>query len=153
MGKYAEPVSISDEKVLFLDEYMETIRDIDHTAQTIRAMKEKYMRIQGIDYRSAGMPKGKGGWRDMSGFFAKIDRYERILNNSKIRARETRARIQRAIMGLKRTNQRDVLYMRYLQGLSWHLIALEMGISEKKAQDLHNLAVKNLTIPANERAQ
>lgn len=147
MAKYAEPAKVTDKKILFLDGYQEALKDVGYLERQIQEKKAAYMRIAGIDYRTAGIPKGKGGTRDMSGFFAKVDEYEKGMLQTRRRAERTRARILQAIQSLKRKNQRDVLAMRYLSGMSWHAIADEMQLTEQRAQDLHDLAVKNLEIP------
>ncbi|MDD3400724.1 MAG: sigma factor-like helix-turn-helix DNA-binding protein [Eubacteriales bacterium] len=87
----------------------------------------------------------KSGERDkLSRYVADLDELDKALTEAVIAAERKRQEIERAIDRLHGP-ERDVLELRYIQGLSWRQIAKRLHFSEKHPYYLHKAALKKLS--------
>ena len=92
-----------------------------------------------------GMPHGSGQ-SDLSVYASELDNLERKLHEEGIaRVREYKE-IQSRINQLEDENERDVLFYRYIKGMSWWEVAKALDYSERRVYEIHGDALKKLNI-------
>lgn len=91
------------------------------------------------------MPHGSNQ-NDLSSYAAELDNLERELYEEGIARVKDYKEIQFRINQLEDENERDVLFYRYIKGMSWWEIANAMNYSESWVYELHGRALKNLQI-------
>lgn len=96
--------------------------------------------------KADGMPHGSGGTGDLSGWAAKLQEKEDALYNEGVEQIKTYKDIEYKISQLENEDERDVLFYRYIKGLEWWEVALNMGYSESWIYELHGSALKKLNI-------
>lgn len=134
------------EKIKYLNRYINLNRKINELqAESDKAYAAAFEKSQQI----SGMPRGGSGENSMQKAIEdrieseqKINRMEDILVRYR---RETYA----AISTVKHKQQRNVLGLRYIDGLSWDEISAEIGCSKKSknVHRLHRKALQNIVIP------
>lgn len=104
-----------------------------------------------ISVKLDGMPRGKGGHSDLSGYAAKLDQFERELMTEYYRRIKVYTNIKNCIEALSDETEREVLFYRYIKGMDWADIAEELTYSERQIMRYHGKALENLKLPENER--
>lgn len=121
-------------------ECVRRIRRINAEIPEIRSMK------MGIAINNDGMPHGSGQ-NDLSGYAAELDKLERELTDERYTRIIIYKDIKKRIDKLKSTNEKDVLFYRYIKGMDWWEVAEKMKFSERQIYRFHGKALKNLEIP------
>lgn len=121
-------------------ECMRRIRRINAEIPEIRSMK------MGIAINNDGMPHGSGQ-NDLSGYAAELDKLERELTDERYTRIIIYKDIKKRIDNLKSTNEKDVLFYRYIKGMDWWEVAEKMNYSERWTHKLHGKALAHLEIP------
>ena len=93
-----------------------------------------------------GMPHGTGQ-SDLSGYAAELDEMVQTLIDERSRRIHSYKQIVRQIKKLRRENEKDVLFYRYITGLDWWEIAEKMRFSERQIFRFHGKALRNFEIP------
>lgn len=111
------------------------IRQLNETRMTLRA--GLMSTVTGL----SGMPGGKGDPDRLGAAYARIDTLDRKIDR-RVRAliRQTDAAL-RWIERLPDPEERAVLIARYLRGMMWDRIAIEMHMDKRTAQRLHGHAL------------
>lgn len=121
-------------------ECVRRIRRINAEIPEIRSMK------MCIAINNDGMPHGSGQ-NDLSGYAAELDKLERELTDERYTRIIIYKDIKKRIDKLKSTNEKDVLFYRYIKGMDWWEVAEKMKFSERQIYRFHGKALKNLEIP------
>ena len=136
-------VTENELKKEYLREYRQHVRRISRIEaelSELRAMKTA------ISVNNDGMPHGSGQ-NDMSGYAAELDRLERSLLEERHRRVYAYNDVVKRIKSLRRENELDVLFYRYIKGLEWWEIAEKMGYSERQIHRYHGKALAHITVP------
>lgn len=88
------------------------------------------------------MPRGSGQ-SDLSDYAALIDEQIRLLQEERLRRAKIRSGIETRIRAMKNDDEQRVLRLRYIKGLKWEEIAIEIGYSWKQTHRIHSEALKN----------
>jgi len=115
------------------------IKRIEAELEEIRSMKEN------PSMNNDGMPHGSGQG-DLSGYAAQLDTLEEKLYQEGVEQVKTYRDISWRIGQLREEDERDVLFYRYIKGMSWWEIAVTLSYSERWIYELHGRALKNLKI-------
>jgi DNA-directed RNA polymerase specialized sigma subunit len=87
-----------------------------------------------------GMPRGSGQ-SDLSSYAATLDKLERDLVYERYNRINLYMDIGKRIESLPNSNERDVLFFRYIKGLDWYEIAEKMNYSERWIHKIHGKAL------------
>jgi DNA-directed RNA polymerase specialized sigma24 family protein len=133
----------NEEKKKFLRGYRDSVRRIKRIGAEIDELRTMRM----------GTSAGNGGGRckgrkcDLSGYAASLDRLERDLEEERKGRVRVYERITEAINGLEDTKEQDVLFYRYIKGMTWWEIAEKMLYSERWVYMAHGRALTHLELP------
>lgn len=92
------------------------------------------------------MPRGSDQ-SDLSGYAAQIDSMIRKLKNERGERIMMFQDITRRIKTLENKNEDDVLFYRYIKGMTFWEIAEKMMFSERQIHRIHSKALEHLRIP------
>lgn len=135
--------TVNEIKKEYLWRYQECVRRIRRINAEIPEIRSMKM---GIAINNDGMPHGSGQ-NDLSGYAAELDKLERELTDERYTRIIIYKDIKERIDELKSTNEKDVLFYRYIKGMGWWEIAEKMKFSERQIYRFHGKALKNLEIP------
>lgn len=135
----------NEKKKLFLKSYL---RD----KQAVRRIEEQLSELR-LSKLSPGMSMGDGmphgsDMRDLSDYAAKVDELERELIQARYDRIQSFRKVQAAIEELEDETEKDLLTYRYLKGMKWEEIAVEMGYSWRAVHKIHSHALEHLKICA-----
>ena len=135
----------NEKKKLFLKSYL---RD----KQAVRRIEEQLAELR-LSKLSPGMSIGDGmphgsDMRDLSDYAAKVDELERELIQARYDRIQSFRKVQAAIEELEDETEKDLLTYRYLKGMKWEEIAVEMGYSWRAVHKIHSRALEHLKICA-----
>lgn len=142
-----ETKNMNEQKKEYLNGYRRHVRRINRIEAEIAEIRE--MRAS-ISVNNDGMPSGSNQ-TDLSAYVAQLDRLERELIEERNNRIITYKDIEKRIKNLKSRNENDVLFYRYIAGLSWWEIAEKLGYSERQIYRMHGKALMNLKIPKKDK--
>ena len=96
---------------------------------------------------------GKARGDSLGAAVAKIDRTERRISAEIGRMETLRTQISEAIDALPQTRERELLRLRYIQGLSLTDVAFELGYEYSYTTRLHGRALVALNVPVRRSTQ
>lgn len=94
-----------------------------------------------------GMPRGSEQ-SDLSDYIVALDEMIEELKNERLERVKLRQRIERDIRALDNEDEQEVLRLRYIKGLKWEEVAVEMGYSRRRITQIHEEALLNFKISA-----
>lgn len=133
----------NDRKKEYLHQYKESVRRLNRIQDKLDEIKNMRM---SISINSDGMPHGSGQ-SDLSGYAAELDMLERDLEKEMYSRIKLYDEISGQIKNVKNKSEQDVLYYRYIKGLSWWEIAEKMNYSERWIHKLHGKALVHFEFP------
>lgn len=89
-----------------------------------------------------GMPHASGGG-DLSGYAARVDALERKILKARYKRIQKFKEIRDRIERLEDENEKDVLVYRYIRGMKWEDIAVQMNIGYRHVLRMHGKALEN----------
>ena len=92
-----------------------------------------------------GMPRGSSQ-SDLSNYAALIDEQIELLKEERLERAKAYTRIENAIRRMRDDDEQKVLRLRYIQGLKWEEVAVEMNISWQHTHKIHARALKNFNL-------
>ncbi len=135
--------SENEQKKRYLNGYRAHVRRINRIETELAELR---LMRQSMSMNNDGMPHGSGQ-SDLSGYMAELDEQERNLIRERYERILTYKDIAKRIKRLKSENEKDVLFYRYISGLTWWEIAEKMSFSERHVTRLHGKALAHLEIP------
>lgn len=132
----------NEEKKKFLRGYRDSVRRIKRIGAEIDELRIMRMGT------SAGSGGGGGkGWKnDLSGYAATLDSLERDLEKERESREQVFEQVRTVIGSLEDEREQDVLFYRYIKGLSWREIGEKVGYDERHARRIHGWALSHLQI-------
>ncbi len=132
----------NEEKKKFLWRYRDSVRRLERISSEIEEIREMRM---GVSAGTGGT--GRKGWKnDLSGYASKLDGLERELNEERKARINLYKEIRNAMNSLDDELEQDVLFYKYIKGLSWWEVAEKIGFSETWAQVIHGRALEKIKI-------
>lgn len=92
------------------------------------------------------MPKASGGAHDLSEYVAKLDDLEADLWDAVVEYRRQAEAVEAVIDTEANETHQRLLRLRYIDGMTFERIAVEMGYSWRQVMRLHYLAVMSLNM-------
>ena len=132
----------NEEKKKFLWRYRDSVRRLERISAEIEEIRAMQMGV------SAGTGRvGRKGWKnDLSEYASKLDSLKRELNDEWKARINTYKEIRNIIGSIEDEREQDVLFYKYIKGLSFWKIGEKMEFSETWARVIHGRALENLKI-------
>ncbi len=132
----------NEEKKKFLWRYRDSVRRLERISAEIEEIRAMQMGV------SAGTGRvGRKGWKnDLSEYASKLDSLKRELNDEWKARINTYKEIRNIIGSIEDEREQDVLFYKYIKGLSFWKIGEKMECSETWARVIHGRALENLKI-------
>lgn len=136
-----EPMT-NEEKKKFLWSYRDSLRRmarIESEIEELRAMK--------MGASAGGSGPGRKGWTDdLSSFAARLDELERDKEEELGKAMRAYERVMEAIESVEDEREQDVLFYKYIKGMSCLKISDKLHYSDRWVRKLHRQALERLKI-------
>lgn len=130
----------NEKKKLFLKSYLKNKQAVKRIEEQLEELRMNKMYPSVIN---DGMPHGTDK-RDLSDYAARVDELERELIKKRYERIVSFQNVQAAIEDLEDETEKDLLTYRYLKGIKWEEIAVEMGYSWQHIHKIHATALKKL---------
>lgn len=137
---------LSEKKKEYLNQYLECIRAVRRIESQIEELR---INIMCPSVHISDIPRANAGQGDLSDYIVKehslIDemiklRYKRI---------ETYTDIFRRIEMIEKEDERAVLTLRYIKGLKWEEIAVNVHVEWAQVHRIHAKALRDFELPEN----
>lgn len=126
-----------------LEEYFDLKREIEN--QKERLAKLRSTRESPSSPRIDDMPRSNFAANRIENQTVSIDAMETVLNRDITRAQREALKIERAIQSVPYSRNRELLRLRFLDGLTWAKVADKLDISEKWASILASISIDMIT--------
>lgn len=141
-----EQLSIQEEnekKKEYLRSYQKSLEREERICEDIQELRARKM------FPSCGtgdgMPHGSDQ-TDLSDYIVILDELTEGLKQERLNGAIQRKKIERSICAISDENEAEVLRLRYIKGMKWEEIALEMEYSWQHVHRIHGNALGNLII-------
>ena len=129
----------NEEKKEYLKSYQRSVKREQDILDEIQRLRMDKMFPSIVN---DGMPHGSSQ-RDLSDYIVTIDEMIEDLKQERLKRAKRRQEIERQIGQMKDEDEQRVLRLRYIKGLKWEEVAVEMGYSWKQIHRIHSEALKN----------
>ena len=137
-----EPKTENEKKKEYLKSYQDAVRREKHILQEIQLLRMDKMLPSVIN---DGMPHGSG-CSDLSDYMVLLDEQINELRDERLEKMLLYKEIEKRIRNMDNDNEREVLRLRYLRGMTWEEVAVEMGYSWRGIHNIHGKALSNFQI-------
>jgi len=129
----------NEEKKEYLKSYRRAIRREKDILDEIQRLRSDKMFPSVVN---DGMPRGSNQ-SDLSDYIAILDEQIELLKAERLEKARCYQKIERQIKKMENENEREILRLRYIQGLKWHEVENKMGFSREWTLKLHGRALRN----------
>lgn len=91
---------------------------------------------------SDGMPHGSSH-SDLSEYVAILDKQIELLKEERLEKARCSQKIERQIRQMEDEKEQEVLRLKYIRGMEWEEVAIEMGYTWRHTHRIHSSALKN----------
>ncbi len=91
---------------------------------------------------SDGMPHGSSH-SDLSEYVAILDKQIELLKEERLEKARCYQKIERQIRQMEDEKEQEVLRLKYIRGMEWEEVAIEMGYTWRHTHRIHSSALKN----------
>lgn len=132
----------NEEKKRYLRGYRDSVRRIKRIESEIEELRTMRMGMS-----TGGGGTGRKGWKsDLSGYAASLDGLERELSRERANRMQIFKEVKKSIESLEDAQEQDVLFYRYVKGLTWWEIVEKMNYSERWILKIHGRALTHLKL-------
>lgn len=129
----------NDIKKEYLNQYQKSVRREKYILDEIQRLRADKMFPS---VANDGMPKGNKS-SDLSDFMVLLDEEIEKLKNERLEKVKKYSDISRKIKAMENDNEKEVLTLRYINGLKWEEICLRMQYSWQHIHRIHAKALEN----------
>ena len=133
----------SQEKKLYLQKYKIADRRID---DLLRQKDDMMTRLTKMTATLTGMPRGGGGDDELTAGVSKLIDLDNEIDRQVDALVDMRREIEGHINSISDDRYKRLLTLRYLDGMTWDRVGLEMGMELRWVYRLHGVALTKLTI-------
>ena len=132
----------NQEKLQKLKEYVDICKELEELKMFYR---EKCYSISAMQL--SDMPRGCGNGQDLVGSkLVRVESIDNMVDNRLKKLEAIRQEIEKAIDGLEESCSRRLMHMRYIQGISWEAICVNMRYSWRQIHRLHSICLQKIEI-------
>lgn len=124
----------------FLRQYRAALLYAERCARDLDALRDVGIRSPRLD----GMPRSTGGTGGLDRQMILIDAAQRRLDREREKALALLEETEDLIAELEDYRQKNVIRLRYIDGLNWEQIATELHWSERTVYNIHGKALEAL---------
>lgn len=139
-----EVVAENERKKEYLRSYQRAVRREREILDEIQRLRESKM-FPTLALGD-GMPKGSGGQSDLAEYAAILDGEIEKLKQERLRQARLYRDIEDRIRCMTDDNEQRVLRLKYIQGLTWEKVAVEMKCSWRNVHYVHSKALEHFKI-------
>lgn len=132
----------NEKKKKYLRSYWEATRREREILEEIQRLREDKMFPSVVN---DGMPRG-GDQSDLSYYMVLLDEQIELLKAERLEKARAYAGIENRIRGMENEDEQRVLRLRYIRGLKWEEVAVEMEHSWQHVHRIHARALKNFVM-------
>ena len=132
----------NDIKKEYLNRYLKSVKRERYILEEIQRLREDKMFPSIVN---DGMPKGNK-CSDLSYFAVILDEEIEKLKEERLEKVRAYSEISKNIRRMENDNEREVLTLRYIKGLKWEEICVEMRYSWKHIHRIHSSALNNFNM-------
>lgn len=129
----------NDIKKEYLNQYQKSVRREKYILDEIQRLRADKMFPSVVN---DGMPKGNKS-SDLSDFMVLLDEEIEKLKSERLEKVKRYSDISRRIKAMENDNEKEVLTLRYINGLKWEEICLRMQYSWQHIHRIHAKALEN----------
>lgn len=129
----------NEEKKEYLKSYQRSVKREQDILDEIQRLRLDKMFPSVIN---DGMPHGSSQ-RDLSDYIVTIDEMIEDLKQERLKKVKRQKEIEHRIRQIKDEDEQRVLRLRYIKGMKWEKVAVEMGYSWKQVHRIHSEALRN----------
>jgi len=127
--------------------YLLRYRIADAEINDMLREKEHIMsRLTRMTTTISGMPHGGGESGKLTDGVGKLVELDREIDSRVDRLVELRREIEEHIAALDSDTQRRLLRLRYINGMTWERVAVEMGYERRQTNRIHGYALMSLNV-------
>ena len=131
-------------KKAYLQKYRQVTLEIERLKEEYHTLQQDIQSTKAINYD--GMPHGSSK-SDLSTLIARLEKQKEQINKAFTKKVEIRGEIKQAIEILENEVEKQVLYSRYINLLTWDAIANQMNYTVQHVYRLHGCALEHFEIP------
>lgn len=131
------------EKQIFLERYEKHLKYVIEAERELSLMRDKQT---SIGSKADGMPRRIGWHNDLSDYAAALDAKERELREKQKHLGRIRQEIDAAVKTIGDPDRERVIKLRYLEGLSWKEVSVELGRTERRILGYHTEALERMKL-------
>ncbi len=129
----------NEKKKTYLKSYRESVKREQEILEEIQRLRMDKMFPS---VANDGMPIG-GGHSDLSDYMVILDRQIQALKKERLERVKIQEGIDRGIRRMSDADEQRVLRLRYIKGMKWEAIAVDMGYSWQHVHKIHARALNN----------
>lgn len=129
----------NEEKKEYLKSYQRSVKREQDILDEIQRLRMDKMFPSIVN---DGMPHGSSQ-RDLSDYIVTIDEMIENLKQERLKRAKRQQEIERRIEKMEDEDEQRVLRLRYIKGMKWEEVAVEMGFSWKQVHRIHSEALRN----------
>ena len=134
----------SQEKKLYLQKYKIADRRID---DLLRQKDDMMTRLTKMTATLTGMPRGGGGDDELTAGVSKLIDLDNEIDRRVDALVDMRREIEGHINAISDDRYKRLLMLRYLDGMTWDRVGVEMGYERRQVTRLHGFALMDIKIP------
>lgn len=138
--KANEEMTENEKKKEFLQSYRRAKRKVERLERQLRELRLNKLSPSAIN--GDGMPHSTD-IADLSDYAAKLDEIERDIISARYERICAFQRVQKAIEMMADEQEKNLLTYRYIDGVEWEIIAVEMKYTWRHTLRLHGRALEN----------
>lgn len=128
----------------YLRQYLTAYNEAQRIGSDIARLRIRYAYPSAIQY--SDMPKAHNTEHDLSDYAAKVQLLEQDLNRKMNECIRVEVEIRQSIDQLPDDRERELLRLRYIDGMTWEAIAVVMGYALRHVHRIHGNALHNMSL-------
>ena len=140
MENQTEVALLNEKKKDFLKSYQRAVRREKEIMEEIQRLRLDKMFPSAVC--GDGMPRGSSQ-TDLSDYMVLMDEQIELLKQERLERANIQRKIEKQIRAMEDDDEQHVLRLRYIKGLKWEAVAVEMGYSWKQTHRIHSSALSN----------
>ena len=125
----------NEKKKLYLKSYRRSVKREQDILEEIQKLRE-----------DEKFPLMEENQDDYPEFKESVDELIEELKEERLAKIRRHINVKRKIDSIKDDDEREVLRLRYIRGLKWEEVAVEMNYSWRRTHDIHSNALKHLSL-------